>query len=187
MKKHVYGFIFAVSLAWFSVAAFAHEGHKAEHNHPYPTKPFSVNNGKSVYGAHCIVCHGVNGDGNGVAAGTLNPKPTNFLDLKYMPMRSRVDHYEAIAEGRSGTSMPSWKAVLTENQIWDVIAYIEHLFNHQWDEDGHASDADKSAGHEHHKDHGEHHGEHGKNGGKDHNDNPDKAGGKSSEKKEVSK
>lgn len=112
----------------------AHEGHKAEHNHPIPKKKFSIKAGEKIYKQYCTSCHGKQGDGNGPAAVSLSPKPTNFLDLKYIPMRSRVDHYEAIANGRRGTPMPSWRVMLTDEQIWDVIAYLEHLFNHQWEE-----------------------------------------------------
>jgi len=119
----------------YPFAVFAHEGHKAEHNHPYPTKEFSVERGKVLYDTYCSSCHGKNGDGNGPAAASLRPRPTNFLDLKYMPMRSRVDHYEVIAGGRLNTAMPPWKDTLSDEEIWHVIAYIEHLFNHRWDED----------------------------------------------------
>ncbi|MFC1491297.1 c-type cytochrome [Nitrospinota bacterium] len=111
---------------------FAHGGHKVEHNHPYPTKKFSVENGKKIYASYCASCHGMNGDGKGPAALSLKPRPTNFLDLKYMPMISRVDHYDAIANGRPKTAMAPWKNTLSDKEIWDVISYIEHLFNHQW-------------------------------------------------------
>ncbi|MFQ5911746.1 MAG: c-type cytochrome [Nitrospinota bacterium] len=120
--------------AW-TFAAFAHEGHKVEHNHPYPTKKFSVKNGEVLYKKYCASCHGKNGDGKGPAGPSLKPRPTSFLDLKYMTMRSRVDHYEAIASGRPNTAMSPWKNTLTDREIWDVIAYIEHLYNHSWDAD----------------------------------------------------
>ncbi len=115
-----------------SFIVFAHEGHKADHNHPYPVKKFSVENGKKIYASYCASCHGKNGDGKGPAAVSLNPRPTNFLDPKYMPMRSRVDHYDAIANGRPTTTMAPWKNTLSDKEIWDAIAYIEHLFNHRW-------------------------------------------------------
>lgn len=124
----------AVAVFILSFSISAHEGHKAEHKHPYPTKSFSVKAGEKIYKQYCASCHGDRGDGNGPATPSLNPRPTNFLDLKYIPMRSRIDHYEAIENGRPGTSMPPWKGTLTDARIWDVVAYIEHLFNHQWEE-----------------------------------------------------
>ncbi len=117
----------------FPVAVDAHGGHTAEHNHPYPKKQFSVHNGEKIYDNNCAMCHGTVGNGAGEAADGLTPSPTNFLDLKYMPMRSRVDHFEAIKNGRTNTSMPPWSDALTDGEIWDAIAYIEHLFNHQSD------------------------------------------------------
>ncbi|HJM42792.1 MAG: cytochrome c [Nitrospinota bacterium] len=124
--------IVSIGLA-FPSAVFAHIGHKVEHNHPFPTKKFSVRNGKVVYAKFCASCHGNEGKGDGPAAASLNPRPSDFLHLKYMSMRSRVDHYDAIANGRPNTSMSPWKNTLSDKEIWDVIAYIEHLFNHRWD------------------------------------------------------
>ncbi|MFQ5692249.1 MAG: c-type cytochrome [Nitrospinota bacterium] len=112
--------------------AFAHEGHRMAHNHPYPKKRFSVAEGKVIYQKYCASCHGKNGDGKGPAAAALKPRPTNFLELRYMSMRSRVDLYESIANGRPNTAMSPWKGTLSEKEIWDTIAYIGHLFNHRW-------------------------------------------------------
>ena len=122
-----------ISLAvLFSVntVVLAHKGHEADHKHPYPTAPFDLKKGKALYNKYCASCHGVKGDANTDTAKILNPKPTNFLDMKYMTMRSRVDHYEAIISGRPGTAMPPWKT-LSEKDVWDLVAWIEHLFNHQ--------------------------------------------------------
>lgn len=126
---------FIITIAFgpaFSSTVFAHGGHKAEHNHPFPTKKFSTRRGKGIYNTYCASCHGLKGDGQGPAGTSLKPVATDFLDLRYMTMRSRVDHYEAVTNGRPNTAMMGWKKILTEEQIWDVITYIEHLFNHQW-------------------------------------------------------
>lgn len=130
MKKAA-GTFAALALIFQSAVSFAHEGHKAEHKHPYPTAPFNISNGEVLYNQYCASCHGAKGDGKGPAAAALKPKPTDFLDMAYMSMRSRVDHYESIMNGRSGTTMPSWKTTLSNKDIWDIIVYIEHLFNHQ--------------------------------------------------------
>ena len=139
MKKRAFLFVFTAAAAGliFSFAVFAHEGHRAEHNHPYPKGKFSVKNGQKLYNQYCATCHGLNGDGKGPAASALNPRPTNFLDLKYMPMKSRLDHYEAIANGRPGSTMPPFKNTLASQDMWHIVAYIEHLFNHQWNSDSH--------------------------------------------------
>lgn len=130
MKKTAI-FVISAMILLSSSALFAHEGHKAEHKHPYPTAPFDLNRGKTLYKQYCASCHGVSGDGQGPAANSLNPKPTNFLDMSYMSMRSRVDHFESINNGRPGTTMSPWKGTLSVKDIWNIIAYIEHLFNHQ--------------------------------------------------------
>ncbi len=135
LQKNKIKKIFFVPLLAFSIygasISSAHEGHKMEHNHPYPKANFNMKNGEGLYNKYCASCHGVKGDGNGPAALALNPKPTDFLDKAYGVMRSRVDYYESIMNGRPDTTMPPWKGTLSERDVWDIIDYIEHLFNHQ--------------------------------------------------------
>lgn len=70
----------------------------------------------------CPICHGFQGEGDGFMAGGLNPKPRNFTNFDEMGRLSDMEMFEAIQKGIPGTSMPAWN--LSENQIWDVISYI---------------------------------------------------------------
>lgn len=110
--------------------SFAHEGHKKEHNHPYPRKNFSLKRGAAVYEQYCAKCHGQAGYNKGPFPEYMDPVPTNFLDREYMVMKSRIDLYEAVMEGRPDTRMRAWKERLSEEEGWDVVAWIDHLFNH---------------------------------------------------------
>ena len=47
-----------------------------------PKKWPNVAHGKQIYSKNCTQCHGVNGQGDGPSSGSLDPKPTNFLDSK---------------------------------------------------------------------------------------------------------
>lgn len=51
---------------------------------------------KQLYQARCVVCHGATGEGDGVTAATLNPKPRKFSD-------------------------PTWQKSVTDEQIAAII------------------------------------------------------------------
>jgi cytochrome c oxidase cbb3-type subunit III len=77
--------------------------------------------GRALYERHCAVCHGADGRGDTPVGRLLKPRPRNFTDPIEMA-RLTVDRiYRAIKEGRPGTAMASWKDVLTETEIGDVI------------------------------------------------------------------
>ncbi len=90
--------------------------------------------GKPVYERLCAGCHGMKGKGDGPAAERLRPKPRDFRRAVYKytyvefgkrPQDSTL--YKWVADGLPGTSMPGWKDVLKENEIWNVVAYIKTL------------------------------------------------------------
>jgi mono/diheme cytochrome c family protein len=81
--------------------------------------------GADVFKTNCEACHGPQGHGDGPAGAALNPKPRNLLELA----KSVGDDYFfwRISTGKDGTSMVAWQSVLTDEQIWQVIAYIRTL------------------------------------------------------------
>lgn len=84
--------------------------------------------GKKVFEANCVACHGAKGEGDGVAAQALNPKPRNFTDTAYMRTRTREQLRKVISDGgaASGFSplMAAWKGTLKEDQIDAVLDYV---------------------------------------------------------------
>jgi mono/diheme cytochrome c family protein len=83
--------------------------------------------GKKVFLAQCINCHGPKGDGNGPASPALNPKPANFIKGKFKFGNSAPLLFKTISAGISGSAMPPWKGTLTDEQINNVIVYIKSL------------------------------------------------------------
>ena len=81
--------------------------------------------GAEVFKTNCVACHGEQGKGDGIASGSLDPKPANLGEL----VKHASDDYLfwRITEGRPGTSMVAWKGILTEEQIWQVISFIHTL------------------------------------------------------------
>jgi len=86
--------------------------------------------GGELFSVACAVCHGTAGDGDGPAAeGLLDAwdQPCRPADLRGPLLRSGpklTDAYRAIVTGISATPMPSFEETLTEDQRWDLVAYI---------------------------------------------------------------
>ncbi len=88
--------------------------------------------GKDLYQFRCAVCHGEEGDGTGVAAERMYPLPRNFgLGLfKYKTTPGSLppsddDLFNTIKQGLTGTAMPGWKSLLSDDQIMSLIPVIK--------------------------------------------------------------
>lgn len=84
-------------------------------------------NGAEIYTANCATCHGETGLGDGPTAATLDPAPAPISHTTRMLADDLI--FYRISEGGIPfqTTMPAWKGVLSEDQIWDVIAYVRVL------------------------------------------------------------
>ncbi|MGB0429384.1 MAG: FTR1 family protein [Bacteroidia bacterium] len=91
-----------------------------------PTKWPSLKNGKTLYAANCMSCHGQNGDGNGPSAAGLDPSPTVFSDKAGMSEKSPLQAYHTIRFGVEGTSMVAFNQ-LSDEEVWDLSFYISTL------------------------------------------------------------
>lgn len=87
----------------------------------------SILRGADIYAVNCLSCHGETGAGDGPVGATLDPKPAPIGHTTQMLADNLL--YYRISEGGVPfqTSMPAWKDVLTEEQIWDVLAYVRVL------------------------------------------------------------
>ncbi|HIM02327.1 MAG: c-type cytochrome [Myxococcales bacterium] len=88
--------------------------------------------GKALYEQHCSQCHGEKGDGQGVAAELLSPRPRDFRRGIYKIRRTTQgelpadeDLFRIIGNGMPGTSMPEWRGRLTDAEIWQVVHYLK--------------------------------------------------------------
>ncbi|HZX13799.1 MAG TPA: cytochrome c [Thermodesulfobacteriota bacterium] len=84
--------------------------------------------GKEKYNQICASCHGPSGKGDGPAAAALDPKPRNLSDAKYVSTISDEQLFKTVKEGGASVGksplMPAWGSVLSDNDIWNVIAYL---------------------------------------------------------------
>jgi len=78
--------------------------------------------GKIVFEKNCIGCHGKNGEGLGAMS-----KLPNFTDAKVMTGRSDKELFDKITNGGKGTGMPAWGSLISEQDRWNLVAYIRTL------------------------------------------------------------
>jgi mono/diheme cytochrome c family protein len=88
--------------------------------------------GAALYQQRCASCHGNTGRGDGEYAGLLNPRPHDFTSGRFKirstdtgSLPTDADLARSITEGLHGTSMPTWKAVLTPAQVQALVAQVK--------------------------------------------------------------
>jgi len=82
--------------------------------------------GMQLYQKYCQVCHGVEGDGEGIMTNLMgimpmdhtNPNETNSLDNEEL--------IESILDGK-GRYMPAWRGILSQGDVEALVSYIRLL------------------------------------------------------------
>jgi high-affinity iron transporter len=97
--------------------------------YPVPLAPNKVPNiarGATLFGQNCAACHGEAGDGHGPDAGKLDTPPIAFTDVDRARQRSIFGLYQVITQGLSGTAMPSFDGLSTDDR-WALAFYAGHF------------------------------------------------------------
>ncbi|GAB1471858.1 hypothetical protein MASR2M66_27360 [Chloroflexota bacterium] len=81
--------------------------------------------GAAIFETNCVACHGPQGHGDGPAGAALDPAPKNLPELAAQVGDDYL-HWR-INTGVDGSAMVAWKGILTDDQIWQVVAYIHTL------------------------------------------------------------
>ena len=82
--------------------------------------------GMQLYQKYCQVCHGAEGDGDGIMTNLIgimpmdhtNPNETNRLDNEEL--------VESILDGK-GRFMPAWRGILSQSDVEALVSYIRLL------------------------------------------------------------
>ena len=80
--------------------------------------------GKKLYIDKCQLCHGVKGDGNGLAGAGLSPKPADFTKLSFWQGDVDKKITDTILHGHG--PMPAFN--LKPDEIKAIIEYMSHTF-----------------------------------------------------------
>ena len=91
---------------------------------PYPFEPLTLPQGEELYSIYCRSCHGKEGRGDGAVGRTLATRPANFHD-DLTKSQSDGALFWKITSGNKG--MPAYKEQFSEEQRWQLVAYIREL------------------------------------------------------------
>jgi len=113
----------AASLAFFGRELFRRE--------EPPLSPAPVLSGRGLFEAHCAVCHGPTGKGDGPGARVILQRIPDFTDPAAMGKVTDRFLFDIIQKGSSqfgrSNAMPSWGMKLSHDEIRALVAYIRSL------------------------------------------------------------
>jgi len=82
--------------------------------------------GLRLYQKYCQVCHGMEGEGDGIMTKLMGMTP---MDHTNPNVTNRLDNEElarSILDGK-GTYMPAWRGILSQNDVEALVSYIRLL------------------------------------------------------------
>ena len=93
--------------------------------HPPSADAAQVRRGFCEYETHCVACHGASAVARERWVSGLEPAPPYLIDAT---QRFRPRELFWIAKnGIKMTGMPSWRNSMSDQQIWDVVAFLEAM------------------------------------------------------------
>ncbi len=112
--------------------------------------------GHEIYETQCVVCHGLDGQGTGPISGNLTHRPADLTNHFHRgPGLGDGYLFWRVSEGGTaepfksqGSAMPAFKKTLTEQQRWDVLTFVHHLFHRGYIGD-HDPDDKTGSSHDH--------------------------------------
>lgn len=117
--------LLAISL-WQVVSTFVAKGYPtADQPNPVPATVAVVDQGKELFAAHCVVCHGPQARGDGPLAGEMWPPPSDLT--LHTAWHTDGELFWFISKGVAGTEMPAFEHLLTEEERWTVVRYLRSL------------------------------------------------------------
>ena len=97
----------------------------------------AVARGQQLYQTYCLMCHGADGKGTGpIARGLPHPPADLTHHFHRAPGDGDAYLFWRVSEGgqvepfqSSQSTMPAYKDILSEDQRWDVLAYVHAEFH----------------------------------------------------------
>ena len=85
---------------------------------PFEGRADVVDEGRSLFNQYCGHCHGTN------AFQGERSRDLRRLKLRYQSQAASV-FYETVSNGRLEKGMPVWKAVLSDDVVWQIFTFLE--------------------------------------------------------------
>ena len=82
--------------------------------------------GMELYQQYCQVCHGVEGDGDGIMTNLMGIMPMDHTNPNETNSLSNAELVESILDGK-GRYMPAWRGILDQRDVEALVSYIRLL------------------------------------------------------------
>ncbi|MBI2495952.1 MAG: c-type cytochrome, partial [Candidatus Omnitrophica bacterium] len=96
-----------------------------------PKTPESIARGRDIFAQACASCHGPQGKGDGQQLMQDNQgypvRPRDLTAGVFKGSSESKELYYRIMAGLPGSPMPSYAGVYTDEQLWDLIHYVQSL------------------------------------------------------------
>ncbi len=82
--------------------------------------------GMQLYQKYCQVCHGIEGDGDGIMTNLMGIMPMDHTNPNETESLSNEEIVESILDGKN-RFMPAWRGILSKNDVDALVSYIRLL------------------------------------------------------------
>lgn len=82
--------------------------------------------GMQLYQQYCQVCHGVEGDGEGIMTNLMGITPMDHTNPNETNSLKNADIVKSILDGK-GRFMPAWRGILSQSDAEALVSYIRLL------------------------------------------------------------
>ena len=82
--------------------------------------------GMQLYQKYCQVCHGVEGDGDGIMTKLMGITPMDHTNPNETNRLSNEELVRSILDGKGGF-MPAWRGILSQGDVEALVSYIRLL------------------------------------------------------------
>jgi mono/diheme cytochrome c family protein len=92
---------------------------------PELADPQRIRSGLGHYRAHCLQCHGAPGVAPDPVAFGMTPEPVNLVSTAREWSPGEI--YWVVKHGIKMSGMPAWEYRLSDQDMWDIVAFVEAM------------------------------------------------------------